>query len=74
MLGVDQMARPKKGAKKPDRPSEDRVAIVHLKGSPEYAAWLDALHQRTHIGKATLVRLALSEWAERNGHPKPPEL
>jgi hypothetical protein len=67
------MTRPKKGGKKPARSPDDRVAIIHLKGTPAYADWLDAVHRKTHIPKATIFRLAVAEWAERNGHPVPPE-
>lgn len=70
------MPRKTKGSeKKAEAASPDeRVAIIHLKGSPEYAAWLEALHRKTHIAKAALVRLALAEWAARNGAEPPPEL
>lgn len=67
------MAKKKAPARK-DEPADERVVIVHLKGSPAYAAWLDQVHKQTHIAKATLIRLALSEWARNNGHPVPPEI
>lgn len=69
------MARPKKGIKgTPPEPSpEDRAAIIHLKGTVAYARWLDAIHRKTHIPKASLFRLAMAEWAKANGHPEPPE-
>jgi hypothetical protein len=68
--------RPKKGESKPDpvQGKDDRVVIAHIKGTPEYAAWLDDVHNKTHIPKAAIFRLAVEEWAGRNGHPKPPEL
>lgn len=73
--GADLMGRPKKGVKRTlPQAADDRVAIIHLKGSPLYAEWLDALHRKTHIPKASLFRLALAEWAEKNGHSPPPEL
>jgi hypothetical protein len=53
---------------------ENRVVIVHLKGSQEFADWLEGIHKRTHIAKATLFRLAISDWAKRNGHPEAPEI
>jgi hypothetical protein len=69
-LGAQTMARPKKGTEKdPD----ERVGIIHIKGTRAYAEWLEALNRKTHIPKAALFRLAMAEWAERNGHPAPPE-
>ena len=55
-------------------PADERVVIVHLKGSPAYAEWLEGLHRKTHIAKAALFRLSMAEWAERNGHAAPPEM
>lgn len=74
--GTAMMGRPKKGAEGPaaGKSPDDRVAIIHLKGTPEYAMWLDGVHRKTHIPKATIIRLAVAEWAARNGHPVPPEL
>ncbi|MDG3008513.1 hypothetical protein [Paludisphaera mucosa] len=45
-----------------------------MKGSPEYAAWLEGLHRKTHISKVQIVRLALQEWSAKNGHSAPPEI
>jgi hypothetical protein len=45
-----------------------------MKGSRAYADWLEAMHWKTHISKVQIVRLALKEWAERNGHEAPPEI
>jgi hypothetical protein len=61
----------KKGADR--KPGAGRVSVVHLLGPAEEREWLTLLHERTHIPKTTIVRLALAEWAERNGHPKPPK-
>lgn len=74
-LGAGLMApRPKQGAKKPDvRSSDERLGVIHIKGTVEYSKWLDKLHQATHIPKAVLFRIAIAEWALRNGHPAPPE-
>lgn len=73
--GVELMApRPKRGSQKPLRPPDERIAVIHLKGTPEYAEWLEAIHRKTHIPKAVIVRLAVAEWAERNGHKPPPEV
>lgn len=67
-------ARPRKGREKtPARPPDDRIGVIHLKGTVQYAQWLEDLHRRTHIPKAVLIRLALAEWAEHHGHPAPPE-
>jgi hypothetical protein len=73
--GVAVMAGPKKGAKHKaaPEPTGDRVAIIHLKGTPEFAEWLESVHKATHIPKASIVRLALKEWAENHGHAAPPE-
>lgn len=76
MSGVATMGRPKKSAREPDKPSspEDRPTIINLKGTNEYAQWLEALYRKTHLPKATIFRIAVAEWAERNGHPRPPEM
>jgi hypothetical protein len=71
--GTAIMAK-KKGSTAKGEPADERVVIVHLKGSPAYAEWLEQVHKKTHIAKATLFRLAMSEWADRNGHPAPPEM
>lgn len=69
------MARPKKTAAKPKEKSPDeRFAVIHLKGSQEYVDWLEDVHKKTRLPKATIFRLAVEEWASRNGHPAPPEL
>lgn len=67
------MARKKRPQEPAQRPSDDRVGVIHIKGTVQYAQWLDQLHRKTHIPKAALFRLAMAEWAERNGHPAPPE-
>ena len=71
MTGAIAMASPKKKqaesqASQPE--SLGRITIINLKGSADQAAWLEAAHRKTHISKSVIVRLALSEWAERNGH------
>ena len=55
-------------------PTPDRVVIIHLKGSSEYAAWLDSLSEETHIAKATLFRVAMAEYAKNHGHDAPPSM
>lgn len=76
--GATLVGRPKRN---PDQQIENtpasaggRVVVIHLKGSPEFSAWLDDLNNSTHIAKATLVRLALAEYAKNHGHPAPPEM
>lgn len=70
--GTVTMAKKRPAPAKGDA-GDERVVIVHLKGSPAYAAWLDQVHKNTHIAKATIFRLAMAEWAKANGHPEPPE-
>ncbi len=47
-------------------------SVINLKGSDEERAWLATAHKRTHIPKATIVRLALKTWAVQNGLPPYP--
>lgn len=72
------MGRPKKGAKSPAKKAasvaDERVVIIHLKGSPAYAEWLDQFHQETRLPKATLFRWAMAEFAKTKGRPAPPEI
>lgn len=72
--GAEEMARPKGRPPKMTAGSEDRETVIHMKGSPAYVAWLDAVHRKTSIPKVQIVRLALIEWAKRNKHPSPPEI
>lgn len=66
-------ARPWDGSDE-DPFEDDRVAIIHLKGTPAYTAWLDEANRKTHIPKAAIFRLALIDWAEKNGLKPPPEM
>lgn len=70
------MAKARKGAGRPPLPAKDasRETIINMKGSPEYAAWLESLHRKTYISKVQIVRLALQEWAAKHGHDAPPEI
>jgi hypothetical protein len=73
--GVGVMARPKSGEKaESGRERQDRETVIHLKGSPEYVDWLEAVHKKTRLAKATIIRIAVEEWAKRNDHPAPPEI
>lgn len=74
MTGAETMGRPKKGVKKAPPPTGERQVIMHLKGSPEYAAWLEEFHRDTKIPKATIVRWALAELAKAKGREAPPEI
>lgn len=72
--GALLMGRPKTGKKAGKRPPQDeRVAIIHLKGTPAYAEWLDKINRLSHIPKAAIVRLAVADWAAKQGYPGPPE-
>lgn len=70
------MAKAKTNSKRTrGRPKGEReplVAIINIKGSPAYQEWLDELHERSHIPRATLIRLGLKLWAEQNGYQGPP--
>ena len=72
LSGVDLVAKAKKTGK-PSKTADDRAVIIHLKGTSGYAAWLDDIHKKTHLPKATIIRLALTLWAKENDHPEPPE-
>lgn len=74
--GAGLMARPKtKKTQAPPPASElERESVINLKGSPEYSAWLESVHRKTHISKAQIFRLAIAEWALKHGHPAPPEI
>jgi hypothetical protein len=75
--GVVKRGRRRKSPKRAPAPSEDRSereTVIHMKGSGDYVAWLDYLHRKTHIPKVQIFRLAIAEWAERNGHSAPPEI
>jgi hypothetical protein len=55
-------------------PPDDRVVIIHLKGSAAYAQWLDDVHRKTHIPRTTIIRLAVADWAKKHNLPAPPEI
>jgi hypothetical protein len=72
--GATIMARPKgrPKAKGASASQAARATIINLKGSQEQADWLEAVHRKTHLPKAVIVRLALDQWAASNGHPPLP--
>ena len=76
--GIALMARLKRSAKptdpSPSASAEERTTIINLKGSLLYDQWLEDMHQKTHLSKAVIVRLALKHWAESNGHSTPPDI
>lgn len=57
----------------PPPKSPERVSVVHLLGTVEERNWLTVLHESTHIPKATIVRLALTDWAKSKGLAAPPK-
>ena len=71
--GASVMAR-----KKPDKPapapSDDRVAVIVLKGTPEYREWLSIISKDSLIPVASIVRDALAKWAVSRGYGPPPEM
>lgn len=77
-MAAKPKGRPKASGAKPDIKTAElspvRLTIINLKGSREQAAWLDDVNRRTYIPKTTIVRLALAQWAEKNGHPPFPVL
>ncbi len=51
-----------------------RLTIASIRLSKALAEWLEAVHRKTHIPKAVIVRLALALWGEQNGQaPFPAE-
>lgn len=65
------MAR-KKGADKPATEPAGRKSITTLKGSAEWAGWLERLadHDRNTI--VGLIDRALAEYAQNHGFKEPP--
>jgi hypothetical protein len=68
--------------KKPDQrarkaaapePSDERVAVIVLKGSPEYREWLSGISKESLIPVASIVRDALQQWAKGRGYSAPPK-
>ncbi len=69
--------RPKgrpRGKKNVETTQAPRPTIINLKGSLEQAEWLETVHRKTHIAKSVIVRLALIDWAAKNGYEPFPTL
>lgn len=66
------MARPKGRPKLPIT-APPRGTLLNLKGTDEQIRWFDDIHFTTRIGKSSLMRLALTFWAERHGLPPFPQ-
>jgi hypothetical protein len=66
--------KPKKRPKPAPASEGERETIINMKGSAEYAGWLEDVHKKTHIPKVQIFRLAIAEWAEAHGHEAPPEI
>jgi hypothetical protein len=73
MSGPGAVAMAKKKAK-PKESADERVAVIVLKGSPEYREWLNGISQETLIPVSAIVRDALAKWAKHRGHSDPPEI
>ena len=67
------MAKKKSRSKPPAPVSDERVAVIVLKGSPEYRDWLGLMSKQTLIPVASIVRDALAKWAKERNFPGPPE-
>lgn len=73
--GSQVKGRPRKGARKgPGSPPDDRLVVIHLKGSLEYVEWLEEAHEKTRLPKTTIMRVALEDWAKRVGLRPPPKI
>jgi hypothetical protein len=74
--GVATVAKkkPEKPARKAaaPAPSDERVAVIVLKGSPEYRKWLSGISRESLIPVASIVRDALRQWAKDRGYSAPP--
>ncbi len=58
----------------PRNASSFSEVVLTLAGTQEYVAWIDGIATDTSRTKSAIVRIALAEWAERNGHAAPPKL
>ena len=52
--------------------SADRVAVIMLKGRPQYRDWINELAEQARMPASVLIDHALAEKAERLGFRPPP--
>jgi hypothetical protein len=71
-MGVQAMVKEKKVLV--EQPDNDRVSVIHLKGSKAYRKWLADATRETKYPQAVIVRWAVAQWAESQGLNPPPEL
>jgi hypothetical protein len=57
---------------RPKARSDDRVAVIMLKGRPEYRDWINELAERARMPASVLIDHALAEKAERLRFRPPP--
>jgi hypothetical protein len=57
---------------RPKARSDDRVAVIMLKGRPEYRDWINELAERARMPASVLIDHALAEKAERLQFRPPP--
>ena len=48
------------------------MSVIHLQGPAEERDWLTMLNKQTRYPKATIVRMALADWAKAKGLPPCP--
>lgn len=57
---------------RPKARSDGRVAVIMLKGRPEYRDWINELAERARMPASVLIDHALAEKAERLRFRPPP--
>ena len=57
---------------RPKARSDGRVAVIMLKGRPEYRDWINELAERARMPASVLIDHALAEKAEQLGFRPPP--
>lgn len=57
---------------RPKTGRNDRKTIVVLKGSGEYAAWLQGASDRTRLPVSVIIDVAIAGWAKGAGLDEPP--
>jgi hypothetical protein len=55
-----------------EQTQDERVAIITLKGPPEYREWTDSISESTLIPLAVIFRDAIAAWAAERRLPPPP--